>query len=230
MNAIFGLSRVMETRTTRCSSYGQREFLIRCDDSIPAPDVDWLVTLLENSVRDGQTYRDEDTLQVGWMLNRVSSAKAGSILLTEPDMISFPIKWIDGVTETLRQLRIQKDTAESLGLDAEMQIPTIRDSALVGVDFARDPENIVLERFEAVGNDSGWFIGYQNTRLDYNNPENLTRVSLYVAAVQCPTVIPFLFLPCGTRVDREGHKLEFSLNGKTIGPRPGSFLKRLFHI
>ncbi|HEY1785117.1 MAG TPA: hypothetical protein VGG30_06180 [Pirellulales bacterium] len=217
----------METRTSNCSSYGQREFLIRCDDSIPAPDVDWLVALLESSVRDGHKYRDEETLQVGWMFNRVSSAPDGLLLLSEPDMVTVPIQWADGVTETLRQLRLQNDTAESLDLGRRVRMPTIRESALVGRDFDRDPENIVLERFEAEGNDSGWFIGYEKTPLDYNNPENLTRVSLYAAVVQCPTAIPYLCLPCGTRIDREDGKVECSVTGKTIRPRAGSFLKQL---
>lgn len=219
----------MEMKTTKCSTYGRPEFLIRCDDSIPEQDVEWLVALLEGSVREGVVYESGELVQVGWMLNMLSEVERGTLLLMEPDMRSLPIEWANGVTETLRHLRLQKDTAESVGLGRLMQIPTIRESGLLGIDVDANTEGVILERGDAADADSGWFVGRLPSRLDYNDSENLRRVSLYEAATLCPRIVMFMSLPVGTRVEYSPGRVSISREGSTIVPQAGSFLERLVH-
>jgi hypothetical protein len=216
----------METRTPNCSGDSRSEILIRCDDSVPATDFEWLVKLIETAVRGGSKYNAEETMQIGWMLIQVSDAGDGTLLLREPDMRVVPLKWTDGVTETLRQLRLQKDTAESLGLGKSTQFPSVRDSAILGVDVRQNDGSLILDRAEAKGNDSGWFIGLLNSELDYNDPGNLRRDSLYAAAILCPAAIRFMALPVGTLVELSNGRFEVSRRGKAVIPRAKSFLKQ----
>ena len=200
---------------------------IRCDDSIPNEDVKWLAAMLEDAIRDGAIYRSGDVVQIGWMVNTLLPWKDKALALMEPDMSSFPIKWIPGVTHTLRHLRRQKDTAESLGLDNEIKFPSIRESGLLGVDVEAHTNGIILERAEAGENDSGWFAGSLHSRLDYNDPCNLRRCSLYEIAIACPSIVSFVALPVGTRIELSGGGVLISKDGSEVAARAGSFLELL---
>jgi hypothetical protein len=217
----------MEFTTNKCSERGQAEIVIRCDNSVPIQDIEWLVALLESSVHNGVKYNAGELVQVGWVLNRLEGIGRGLLLLREPDFQTVPIVWTDGVTQTLRHLRLQKDTAESLGLGGSMQFPTIRDSAILGVDVARNIESLILERTEDKGTDSGWFVGNLASPLDYNDPVNLRRVSLYEAAIECPLCLMFMSLPFGTTVRYSRGNTSVSREGATILPTSNSFLERL---
>jgi hypothetical protein len=217
----------METRTRHCSEHCQPEFLIQCDDSIPGQDVEWLIGVLENGVRGGAVYNQGDLVQIGWMLNRLSK-KANAFLLSEPDMQTFPVKWTKGVTGTLRQLRLQKDTADSLGLTGSIQFPTMQDSAIIGVDVDFETEELILSRAEAQDSDSGWFIGSLTSELDYNDSDHLLRVSLYETAIQFPRIVMMLALPPGMTVECSKDSDSFSLDGETIKPTAKSFLDKLY--
>jgi hypothetical protein len=216
----------METRTPNGSGDRKSDLLIRCDDSIPAPDIDWLVKLIEGMVRVGYKYGAGEIIEVGWMPVQVFDVGDGTLLLREPDMRAIPFKWTDGVTETLRQLRLQKDTAESFGFGKSMQFPSVRDSAIVGVDVRQNDSILILDRVEAKGTDSGWFIGRLNSQLDYNDPGNLRRDSLYAAAILCPAAIMFMALPFGIVVEISEGQIAVTHHGKSVAPRTNSFLSK----
>jgi hypothetical protein len=212
---------------TKQVDYDESRIAIDYEDTIPAEDVTWLVNLLEALLRSGQKLATGDLIQVGWMLLRLSTIADGAFSLTEPDMHNIPIQWRSGVTETLRQLRIQKDIVESLGMVTLMQIPSIRDSALLGVDVKPNEDNIILERAKPNGLDSGWFIGRLSSQLDYKNPKSLRRVSLYEAAIHCSAAVMFLSLPTGTKVEYSRDNISIWLDGTIIRPNANSFLSRL---
>ena len=220
----------MEVVTTKCSGCRQAEIIVRCDDLIPKPDVEWLMESLEGSVRDGKIYSDGDLIQIGWMSNLLSATSDARLVLREPDMRSIPIEWTDGVTQTLRHLRVQKDTAESLGFGRAMQFPTIRGSALFGVDVGRDADAFILERSAATGMDSGWFIGCLGSSMNYDNPGNLRRGALYEAAVRCPRIVMFMSLPFGTRVEYSERRVSVWLDGKPVAPGADSFLEQFVSL
>lgn len=217
----------MEIRTTKCSKFGQPEFVVRCDNSIPDVDVQWLISVLEGLARDKHVFRDGNLVQVGWILNRISATPDGGMRLSEPDMRTFPVAWTDGVTETLRQFRLQKDVADSLGFAGDMQIPTMNESAVAGIDLRQNDVAFVLDRVEATAGDSGWFVGCLGSAIDYSDASNLRRISLYEAALYCPGIVMFLSLPSGSRVERSGSSVSIGLHGEKIVPAHGSFLAQL---
>jgi len=215
----------METTTTQCSAFNHPEFSLVVEQSIPREDVDWLVLTLEQSVRDGTRYEAGDLIRVGSML--VQTELRGSCLfLKEPDLCRMPIFWVDGVTHALQILRLQKDTAESLGLGAKIAFPNIRDSLLVGTDIDANDQSLVLERATLSGSDSGWFIGRDNTHLDYTCPDNLRRVSVYEGYVNWPRISRFMALPEKTRIELSNAGIAGSCDGKALIVREGSFLDK----
>lgn len=218
----------MECTTLNCTSFGHPEFRILCERSVPQEDVDWLAEHLEGAVRAGARFRPGEHIQIGWMLNRLSEFGDGTLLLMEPDMRSVPVEWQAGATQTLLQLRMQKDAAESLGLGSLMQFPTIQESAILGMDVSVDTDELIVERTPAQGPDSGWFVGSLRSQLNYNDPENLRRVSLYEAAILCPAIIMFLAMPAGTTVRLSESAVSIARGGVDVAPSPDSFLGRLF--
>ncbi|RLS36360.1 MAG: hypothetical protein DWH81_12590 [Planctomycetota bacterium] len=100
------------------------------DSSIPQLDVVVLASFLEESVEEGIRYEEGELISVGSMLLRVATVD-DSFTLQEPDMQSVPIAWRLGVTQSMMLLRLQKDITESVGLEDEMDAPSITSSLLV---------------------------------------------------------------------------------------------------
>ena len=67
-------------------------------------------------VSQGSRFLPEQTFQIGWMMTKVKEYDASHLALVEPDMKSFPIKWIPGITHTLRQMMVQLLMLDSVRL------------------------------------------------------------------------------------------------------------------
>lgn len=215
----------MIASTTQCHLFGHPEFRLLVDETIVLEeDFVWLKEYLERSVADGSKYRHHETVQIGWMINLVEDRGDGSLGLSEPDMMQFPIRWVDRVSSTLGHLRIQRDTVDSIGLLGRIDFPSIRQSAIVGCDLRTDSSSLVMERAQPQHTDSGWFIGRLDTQCDYNDPKNLRRVSLYEAALLSPRAVMFLALPSGMRIHLSETRSEFLFNGHALIPKSGTVL------
>lgn len=215
----------METKTTRCSDSGHPEFELEFNSEIPQADVKALVGFLEESVQSGCRYKNGETIQFGSMTLRVVQA-GGYFKLQEPDQVKTPIAWNDGVTQSLRLLRLQKDIAEGLGLDDELDFPSILQSLVTGVDLSEADEELVLERLASAGSDSGWFLGKLDSNLDFDEPSNMSRVSVYEAILKWPSIAGFLALPTGTRVDISSNGAKVARDGKQLEIQKSSLLGR----
>jgi hypothetical protein len=134
----------------------------------------------------------------------------------------------DGVSNTLLHLLLQESVAESLGLEAELVIPSCLESAIVCTEFG-STNGFVMSRVTPKAADSGWFCGCGNQAHDHQSPNTLRRVSLYEAAVcKNPQIIPFLTLPPDTFVGFGG-PCPVILRGETaLAIRPGSYLHRKY--
>src|SRR5262249_29298694 len=117
------------------------------------------------------------------------------------------------------------DVAESVGLGDELDSPSIYHSLLVGVDLTEESNSFVLERFEPRASDSGWFIGKLDSQIDYNNAENLRRISVYESILNWPHVAGFLGLSPGCRVESSSEQLEISRDGKKLEIQKKSLLE-----
>ncbi|MGZ0164300.1 MAG: immunity protein Imm33 domain-containing protein [Planctomycetales bacterium] len=176
------------------------------ESSIPDVDVMWLRSTLVDSVKNACKYLDGETLQFGCMMT-VLQMEDGILTLCEPKWGTLPIEWAPSVTRTLHYMRIQQDTAESVGLGNLVAFPNICQSVLVADDLLEKGDGpLLLARNHPEGNDSGWFFGNLNSTVDYTNPENLTRRSLYDLMVRFPESIMYLAMPEESQIEAgEGH-------------------------
>ena len=214
----------MGTTTTNCSECGHPEFRISFDETIPRVDVEWLISVIECSVRNGTRYKDGELIDIGSMLLRTELDDEGRFLIKEPDFREVPISWIRGVTRSLQLLRLQKDSAESLQLGDKIDFPTLRQSVLVGIDVDSPLKQFVMERTNPDDVHSGWFIGQIDSPLDYCDPSNLCRVSIYEVVTNCPNIAGFLAMPSGIRVEKSKDRLSVFYKDQPLTPTKGSFL------
>src|SRR6516162_7712802 len=122
----------MHFGTKNCQKHGHPEFLLWSDDASPlASQIDWLLAWLEEEVSNGKQFLPDQTVQVGWSLLKVFRRENGMLGLLEPDFKSMPINFVDSVSNTILHLFLQKFVAESLGLENEIDISSLRHSAIM---------------------------------------------------------------------------------------------------
>jgi len=209
--------------TTSCSKWQHLEFHVEFESGIPAVDIEALVSFLEATVKAGTRYAEGELIAFGSMILRVAEME-NALTLQEPDLQSIPISWNDGITQSMMLLRLQKDVGESIGLEDELDPPSIRSSLLVGADLSKRLGGCILERSEPAEADSGWFVGRLDTELDYSDEANLQRISVYQAILNWPNIAGFLALPAGCRVEVSGASRVFSRNGQVLEIQERSFL------
>ncbi len=215
--------------STNCNKPGQLEISIQCDDApFLAGSLKWLLSWIESEVAAGRRFLPEETLQVGWSWLEVRQRTDGTLGLFEPDFQSMPTKFVDSVSNSLLHLFLQKSVAESLGLERELAIPSLRDSAIVCTEFGSHA-GFVMSRLKPKEGDSGWFFGCDSGAHDHQRIESLRRISVYEAAIRHEDrIIPFLGLPADTFVGFGGAVPYFSRGEKDLAIRSGSYLHRKY--
>jgi hypothetical protein len=221
------------TVTIDCSEHKHPDFRFVVDSAIPKVDVDNFASFLEESVREGTHFADGEHIQLGSMFLRLATSD-GFLTLQEPDLRTMPISWTDGITDpvtwtegitnSLKLLRLQKDTGESLGFEDELDFPSITSSVVVGADWTEGLDTLFLDRTESEPEHSGWFVGRPDGEIDYDNADNLRPISLYQAILEAPHIAGFLALPTGCRVLMSKQSLTFWHDGRPLKIIKGSFL------
>jgi hypothetical protein len=215
--------------TARCRAFRHPEFRLRADPAaVLEGDIALLITTLEGMVSAGQRFKDGETIQVGWGTLRVRRNRDKSLSLLEPDFRKTPIKWVESVTTTILHLRRQKDVCESYFSASALLFPSLRESCITCTSLA-DADSVLMDRSEPRGGESGWFLGCADDDHDHNNPDHLTRLSLYKAALCSPVSIPFLALPSEVllEVGADGVPSVLFSRGKRLKPRSGSYVATL---
>lgn len=181
---------------------------------------EWILSDLEEQIRSGTVFRVGDTVQIGWMTVLLKDLDGGDLELFEPEFGSMPVNWVPGANNTIRQMIIQKELCEQIGVGA--YYPSMRQSAVVSPNFMKTDQGFELSRDASKGNDSGWVFregGYAGS--------SGTLFSLYQIAISIPAIIPFLALPSGAIVTSDRMALEVSANGAKISSSDNDFLMRL---
>ncbi len=143
-------------------------------------------------------------------------------------MRHLPIEWSKSVNNTLAHLRIQKDVVESVLEPHDLSFPSMRESAII-CDRLGKGEDMVMERGEPAGADSGWFFGCREDGHDHNDAAELRRVSLYEAVIRhVPQIIPFLALPPGILLSFGASGTVLFREGEPLTPRAGSYLAKRY--
>jgi hypothetical protein len=214
--------------TTNCGQFNHPEFELAYDpDTVLDRDVLWLAGILEQQVANGERFSDNQSFQLGWMFTLIHQNDNGTLSILEPEMTEMPIRWQNSVTNTLRHLRLQKDTGESLLPAEALVFPSYRQSCIV-CDRLGHSREIVMDRREPGDQESGWFIGCVADEYDHNNPDNLRVVSLYEAVVCLePRVLRYLALPPGVLLHVGGEQAVFFLDESRLEIRPGSYLEKV---
>jgi hypothetical protein len=210
--------------TTKCSQFGQPEFQFSASNSVvPQVDVDWLIRTLEGMVASGEKFKIGETIQLGWMITKLESGDKGSLKITEPDMKSFPIKFVDSVDSTLRVTRSQKDVVESVLSANDIAFPNLVQSVVVHKNY-KQARQIVLQRLPSSGSDSGWRLLDQKD--SSQDPKQFIKISLYQLALDRPNLVMFLALPTGVQVAIDG-RVVILRDGAELRVKPDSFLNGL---
>ncbi len=210
--------------------YHHKDFILKINmDGVIENDIKPILNFLERSIISGKGFNVDEIVQFGMMLCKVVDHGDGYLTLHEPDMCSMPIEWSDTLTNTIKFLRAQKDTIKSYGLLDQMSISDIGYSALIGTDYQHAKE-FILDRIDIHDNDSGWFFGNLHTKLDYNDPGNLIRVSLYEAVLGHLNLVRYLAMPENTKIVVAIKDVTVYFHEKEIEPQKGSFMEAYLKI
>jgi hypothetical protein len=189
------------------------------------PDVNWLAGFLSKNVASGTQYKPGELVQIGWVILKIQTNEEGTLSLLEPDFVEIPIRFVDSVTQTLVQLRLQKSVVESVAFEDLIAFPSLQQSCLI-CNRIKDRGDFMMERFEPSQNDSGWYLGCIDKDHDHNDPKNLQRISLYDIACGMMICVPFLALPPKTVIEAKAGNYQLRYKGQTIVPKENSFLQR----
>jgi hypothetical protein len=193
---------------------------------VPAAMVSEMIGYFEWQVESGVQFKDGETIQFGWGVLKVQAMPDGSLGVFEPDLVSFPINWIDSVTGVLLQTLIQKYVAESLGFYDEADYPSALKYMVVCDNYADCPAVIMERNRPWDANDSGWRLFCADPDHNHESDENIKLVSLYECAVNKPQVVEYLALPVGIAlfVVNLYDQLEFYFNGQRLQYSEDSYL------
>lgn len=193
---------------------------------VPDVDMQWFSETLRQMVANGERFGDGETIQLGWGLLEVRRNADGSLNLLEPDYANMPMEWIDTVTQTIRDLRLQKDVCESLFDIAHADFPSLRHHCIT-CSRLKDAGRVTMERFAATPPDSGWFIGCGDAAHDHDSPAQLSRTSLYEAILSNQRARMFLALPVGTLLEADDEDIHIYYRGKPVNAKQGSYVAKL---
>jgi len=218
------VAETIDYQTNNNIKYGHPEIVIRISDSaIPPQDIKTILKGFEEEVSKGVKYNNGESLQLGFMMNQFSSLKDGRLILEEPDMKSFPIKYIPSMNYTFKTLRQQKDIVESIKSNLVLSFPSLSEAIAVHGNY-KTSKTIVLERVDPEGSQSGWWVHDQSD----SNSENYSLTSIYQLALDRPDLVKFLAFPVGTKayVIKEKN-IKVSINGNEEAIKKGSYLSEL---
>jgi hypothetical protein len=178
---------------------------------------DWLPSYFAEEVRAGVRFTPDQTVQVGWSLLKLAATSDGNLSAFEPDFETMPIRWVEGVDRTVRFLAVQRAVCDDCQVDPAF--PSILQPAS-STEVMPAADQFTMVRSEAEGNHSGWTF---HRRSD----AGMRLLSLYEAAIINRAIVPFLALPVGSIVERDGRALSVSIAGRHISSGSSDLLSRL---
>lgn len=209
--------------TSTCQMHGHPEIELEFESNVALDvDVAFFSKYLADEVAKGTKYKPGQLIQIGWIIDRIEN-NGQRLTLAEPDFDAFPIQFARGVTNTFRDLRLQKSVAESVGLEGTLNFPSLLQSGIV-CSRLEDRADFIMDRVEPKDRVSGWFIGCAEPTHDHNTPQNLSRESLYKVVLSKPECIPFLALPPGSSVLMKDDKIEIRLKDQILPFKENSLL------
>ena len=201
------------------STYNHPDFVVYLNEAT-SPMVDWLSDYFARRIKAGIVFHAGDTIQVGWMLLTLKRDAAGNLELWEPSFDKIPIEWTQGASNTLRFLSIQKEVCGRVG--TEPDYPSLRQSALMSLDFLGSRDGFDMTREQPNGMDSGWVF----QRHGVEAIEGRHR-STFEIAINRLLIIPFLAPPPKSSVRFSAGEIEVEFGSKIASSKTDRFLNGL---
>ena len=211
--------------TDTCGRHGHPEFVLEADDAqVPPVYLENIAGTIRNMVASGSVFRPGEHFQIGGVLTRVERAEGDRLTLAEPDMQSMPIRFVPGISQTLRQLMLQLFMLDSVSLRHEINIPALNQSLITCTRDA-DPGFFMTRSAPSHDADTGWFVGCLDDDHDHDTPANLKCVSVYEAFLRRHAIGGFLAFPVDSTIAVDPRAGVHILKGDQALPiEPGSFL------
>jgi hypothetical protein len=220
----------MITSTTRCKDHCHAEFVLEVDEHVvPSQHISRVIDTIEGMVAQGSTFTPGETFQIGWMITKVQQYDEGRLTLFEPDMRTFPMAFVPGVTETLRQMMLQLFSIDSLAVPrGDMEIPNVCQSAIACKKYA-SAKSLLLSRDKPHSpSDSGWFIGCLDEDHNHEDANQLVLISLFEAFLNQSQIQGWMAFPEKTLIVlQDSGAPKIFMDGKELPIVPNSFLAKI---
>jgi hypothetical protein len=218
----------VQQRRTAAGLAGQAEFTLEYEpDALTERGIDWLVTGLEESIREGSRFPVGETVGIGWLDCYVMDRGDGTLGLCEPDFVHFPPALVAGASNALEQLWFQREIARSVGLEPELDFPNHLQPAVTCAAFDADLPAVLMHRYSHEEGESGWFIGCRGAVHEHTGTA-LRSATLYELALAKPVIVGYLALPPDCSVVVGDGAPEITRRNEVLIPEPGSLLAKMY--
>lgn len=145
------------------------------------------------------------TIEFGWLIFRIGAL--GPPLLLESLDFRAVASFTTDLSEAERIYQLQIAVLKANFTDGEPC--TLRNSAIVSRSYTPGHPDAFLKRDSIVaGQDSGWYLGVLDDKLDFEDPSNFFKQSLYEISIMDSRVVAFWLLPVGSFVALQNASVE----------------------
>lgn len=216
----------MRLTTTHCERAHHAEFELEVGN-LGRAFTDGLIDWIETTVRNGTRFQVYETVQYGSAMLQVRERSNGTLALFEPQAGSLPMVWIDSVEDSAMTMARQRQAAESVGLQDDLEFVAPMRTGYVCTRVRRGVR-IGMIHNEPIEYDAGWCVMCIEKDHDHANPEEIEMLSLYEIGVRVPDFLWFVAMPVKTAVLIGGTKpVEVFFDRKKRVIAPGSMLDLL---
>lgn len=183
----------------------ERKVILRCHPALERQ-ADWLLRVFQELADEGKGLWAGERVQVGWSFLTLRQ-ESSQWIVCEPDFSRDPFREIrDDVTCTLTVQAQQNDVLRRVGVELVEGCPTFQDRILIG-EGCLDIAKIYLERVEAAGDHSGWYVGPVD-----GDVESRSNHLIYELVSRRFELLQVLALPIGYLAVFEGKSIKAILN------------------
>lgn len=179
----------------------------------------WLLQFFRSSIENGGKFTNNQKVQIGWMITKLLDKHNGRLEVCEPAFGAMPIEWKQGIDNTLRHLVVQNSICEEIG--CEPDYPSILQSGVISPGFLSS-RDFIMSRDNPSGSDSGWVF----STLNYKDEEAHLR-SLFEVATSRMDIVPYLALPSGSKIYRQGDAIQINFSERQISSSNSNLLLSL---
>ena len=221
-------SATRQFKTTRCNIYEHAEFVLEVDasDEKAIAEAPRMIEGLEDMVAEGSQLQPGQTFRYGWIVLMIEQWGEDCLTLHEPDMRTWPIHYVPGVTNTVKQVPAQFAAVGSVAnLPQRPSVTTMKHEVTVCKTIGQTKDVLMQRQAFKQPEHSGWMIECFDGDHDHTDADAHEVITLYEAFLREPLIVDFLAFPIDTTVNLVDGKLNILESGNTeFILKPGSYL------